>query len=183
MKRFLYTSFLLVSIVLTSCSSVDVATDYDRSVDFDNYQTYAFYKPGVDKAKISDLDKRRILRAIDDEMNKMGYTKTKESPDLLVSFFTETEKNVDIYRDNFGYGWGYGYGPFYGSYYNNYPSVSTSTEGTLFIDFVDKKSMNLVWQGMGKGVLNMQMNEKIKRINEMVQKIMERYPPEKKENK
>jgi hypothetical protein len=37
--------------------------------------------------------------------------------------------------------------------------------------------MNLVWQGMGKGILSLEMDKKIERIQEMVQKIMEQYPP------
>ena len=50
---------------LLSCSSVDVLADYDTEVDFKNYKTYAFYKTGIDKAQISDLDKKRILKAIE----------------------------------------------------------------------------------------------------------------------
>jgi hypothetical protein len=180
MKNLIFIPALLVAILMSSCNSVEVATDYDRQADFDTYKTYAFYKPGVDKAEISDLDKRRILRAIDASLNQMGFEKTKENPDLLVSFFTKTEKNVNIYQNSYGagYGWGYGYGPYWGAgFRNNYPSVSTSTDGTLFIDLVDKNSMNLVWQGMGKGILSLEMDKKIERIQEMVQKIMEQYPP------
>ena len=51
----------------TSCNSVRVAADYDRSVTFETYQSFAFFKEGIDKAEISDLDKRRILRAIESE--------------------------------------------------------------------------------------------------------------------
>ena len=51
--------------MLASCASVSVASDYDKEVDFNNYKTFAFYKTGIDKAEISDLDKRSILRAIE----------------------------------------------------------------------------------------------------------------------
>ena len=49
-----------------SCSSVQVNTDYDSSVNFNEFKTYAFMKDGVDKINISDLDKKRILKAIDE---------------------------------------------------------------------------------------------------------------------
>ena len=52
---------LLAVFFLASCSSVQVATDYDNSVDFNAFKTYAFMKDGVDKINISDLDKKRIL--------------------------------------------------------------------------------------------------------------------------
>ena len=54
----------ILALVITSCSSVRVAADYDRQVDFNQYKTFAFFKSGIDKAEISDLDKKRILRAI-----------------------------------------------------------------------------------------------------------------------
>ena len=49
---------LLLAILVTSCSSVRVASDYDREVNFNQYESYAFFKPGIDKAEISDLDKK-----------------------------------------------------------------------------------------------------------------------------
>ena len=78
---------VLLLFVLGSCCSVRVATDYDKNVDFGQFKTYAFYKNGIDKVEISDLDKKRILRAIDEVMASKGFTKS-ENPDLLVNIFT-----------------------------------------------------------------------------------------------
>ena len=103
-----------------------------------------------------------------------GFTKS-ENPDLLVSIFTKTKENINIYQNNFGWGYGWGWNPWYWG--NGYNTVSSTTEGTLYIDFIDAKSMELVWQGMGSGALTMDMKNKIERIHEMVQKIIERYPP------
>lgn len=49
---------VLVAVVMTSCSTVQVASDYDQTVDFSKYKSFAFFKPGIDKAEISDLDKK-----------------------------------------------------------------------------------------------------------------------------
>ena len=38
-----------VALVLSSCASVYVATDYDRQADFSAYKSFAFFKEGVDK--------------------------------------------------------------------------------------------------------------------------------------
>ena len=43
--------------VITSCSSVRVASDYERTTNFDEFKTFAFFKTGIDKAEINDLDK------------------------------------------------------------------------------------------------------------------------------
>ena len=88
---------LLVVVVSTSCTSVRVAADYDKNANFNEYNSFAFYKPGIDKAEISDLDKRRILRAIESELLAKGFSKS-DNPDLLVSIFTKAEKRVDVYN-------------------------------------------------------------------------------------
>jgi len=86
---------LLSIILLSSCSAVKVITDYDSNVDFNKYKTFAFYKPEIDKAKISDLDKKRILRAIESELLAKGFTKSNK-PDMLVGIFTKSREKVNI---------------------------------------------------------------------------------------
>ncbi|NEV93202.1 DUF4136 domain-containing protein [Psychroflexus sp. YR1-1] len=174
MKLFKVTLILVGIFLLTSCSSIKVATDYDKEIDFTKYDSFAFYKPGIDAAEISDLDKKRILRAIERELVAKGMVK-KINPDLLVSIFTETTENVNVYQNNFGYGWGWN--PyFWGPAGNN--TVSTNIEGTLYIDLIDAEKNELVWQGLGTGILSLDMDKKEEKINEIVMKILEKYPPE-----
>ena len=175
--KFIKPLLLTLVILFSSCSAVKVAVDYDSKVDFKKYKTFAFYKTGIDKAKISDLDKKRILRAIETELTKQGFAKSS-NPDMLISIFTKTNTNVDIYRNNFGYGYGWGWTPYYWRGAGR-ETVSTSTEGTLYIDLIDAQKKELVWQGMGTGVLSQDREAKIERINEIVMKIMEKYPPNK----
>ena len=178
---------VLVLMMLSSCVSVRVVADYDRTVDFNTYKSYAFYKTGIDKAQISDLDKKRILRAIENEMAARGFVKS-ESPDLLVSIFTKEREQVDVYNNfGWGWGWGWGWGPGWG-YWSPWmwggpgwggPNVSTRTEGSLYIDLIDVKSKELVWQGRGVGTLNNMTNidKKEARIREFVAEILRKYPP------
>ena len=95
---------LLLLFAMASCSSVQVSTDYDNTVNFSQFKTYAFMKDGVDKINISDLDKRRILKAIDEEMAAKGFTKS-ENPDLLINIFTKSREQVNV--NQFNAGWGY----------------------------------------------------------------------------
>jgi len=94
---------MFLVLFLASCTSVRVLSDYDKDANFTNYKSYAFYKTGIDKAQISDLDKKRILRAIESEMGTRGFTKS-DSPDILVSIFTKESEQVDVYNNNFGWG-------------------------------------------------------------------------------
>ncbi|WP_179020908.1 DUF4136 domain-containing protein [Winogradskyella forsetii] len=184
MKKLLkFTPLFLLVIGLSSCSSVRVASDYDREANFDTYKTFAFFKPGIDKAEINDIDKRRILRAIEAELMAKGMTKS-ENPDMLVSIFTKSNQRVDIYNNSWGAGawgwggfnrWGWGWGPGMGWGGNN---VSTTTEGMLFIDFIDANKKELVWQGSGTGYLvTRNVDKKEARIKEFVSKTMEQFPP------
>jgi len=174
-------SLLLVFAVI-SCSSVSVVADYDTATDFSQYKTFAFYKKGIDKVEISDLDKRRILKAVEAEMLARGFTKSND-PDMLVNIFTKSQRKVSVsnhYYGGYGYG-GYGYHGWYPWYYGpNYgTSVSEYTEGTLFIDLIDNRKKELTWQGIGSGALNYKGNvqKKEAKIKEFVALIMAEYPP------
>lgn len=180
---------LALIIVLSSCSSIKVAADYDKDAKFSEYKTFAFFKTGIDKAEISDLDKRRILRAIEAELLAKGFTKS-EDPDLLVSLFTKSQQRVDVYNNSWGMGgwgwggfgpWGGGFGPGWGWGWNQQPNVSTSIQGHLYIDLIDANKKEMVWQGAGTGFLTRNMEKKEARIKEFVSKIMEKYPPEAKQ--
>ncbi|NER18724.1 DUF4136 domain-containing protein [Spongiivirga citrea] len=176
---------LLLVLMLTSCVSVRVASDYDQQANFNEYKSFAFYKTGIDKAEISDLDKKRILRAIESEMLAKGFVKS-DNPDVLVNIFTKEKERVDVYNNwgwggfgwgGFGWGgWGWGWGPGWGGGLNN---ISTRTEGSLYIDVIDTDEKELVWQGKGTGnlVTNNNIEKKEARIREFVQEIMKQYPP------
>lgn len=164
---------LVLLFLLASCSSVRVTSDYDTNTDFSTYKTFAFYKKGIDKAEISDLDKRRILKAVEAEMLAKGFTKS-ENPDLLVSIFTKSRQKVDVYNDFYYHGWHpWYYGP------NPGTRISKYTEGTLFIDLIDTAKKELVWQGIGSGALTRVNNvaKKEERVKEFVNEILEAYPP------
>ena len=176
---------IMALLLLASCSTVRVAADYDREADFQMYRSFAFYKTGIDKAQISDLDKKRILKAIDAEMISKGFVKSQK-PDILISIFTTEKERVDVYN-NLGWGWGWGWGPGWG-YWNPWiwggpgwggNTVSTRTEGSLYIDLIDASTKELVWQGKGVGTLGSYKDiaKKEARIQEFVSEIMQQYPP------
>ena len=180
---------MFIMVFLSSCSSVRVLSDYDKEANFGTYKSYAFYKTGIDKAQISDLDKKRILRAIEAEMANRGFVKS-EKPDLLVAIFTKEKEEVNVYNNNLGWGWGgWGWGPGFGWGWGpgwgwggagwGGSQVSTRTEGSLYIDLVDAKSRELVWQGKGVGNLSNIENieKKEERMRKFVSEILMQYPP------
>jgi hypothetical protein len=170
MKYFLA---LLSLFLFVSCSSVRIYSDFDSSVDFSNYKTFAYFKPEIDQIKISDLDKKRILKALDFEMSAKGLSKSK-TPDLLIGFTTRAKEKIYVDISN-TYGFGWGFNPwFWGS---NRNTLSTQTEGTLFINIIDAANKQLVWQGKGRGGIQEDSKKRDERIALFVQQIVGDFPP------
>lgn len=175
--KFLKYTPIVVLFFLYSCTTIKVITDYDTKVDFSNYKTFAFYKTGIDKAEISTLDKKRILRAIENALLAQGFVKSN-NPDFLVSIFTKSRRQVNVNQNNMGFGWGWGWNPWMWNGINNNLNVSEYTEGNLFIDFIDKDKKELIWQGVGTGALKLQsVQKKEERIQLFVKEIISKFPP------
>ena len=166
---------ILFSLSILSCGSIKVASDYDSDADFSNYKTFAFYKSGIDKVEISDIDKKRILKSIQNTLLNKGLTIDK-NPDILINIATKSSEN--IYIDNSFYSPYYtGWYPYYG---RGHRQVAYSTsQGALYIDVIDTKSKQLIWQGKGIGVLSSKKVDRDELVNNYVTKILEVYPPEK----
>ena len=107
-KKYLF--YLIFFLITYSCNSVQVAADYDRSVNFSSYKSFGFFNEGIKKVKISDLDKRRILYAIEDELILKGLKKSNK-PDILVNIITKERQEINVYNQNFGM-WGFGWGDY-----------------------------------------------------------------------
>jgi hypothetical protein len=166
----------MLALTLLGCSSISVFTDHDSGVDFSKYKTFAYFKPGIDKVEISDLDKRRILKAIDQQMEVKSIMKS-DMPDLLVSINTTAKEKVYVNQMNYGFwGWGWGWNPW--MWGPNANTVSTQTEGALYIDLIDAKTKQLVWQGKGKGGISEYTKDRDERIGIFVEEILKNYPPE-----
>ncbi|WP_131539032.1 DUF4136 domain-containing protein [Pedobacter nototheniae] len=167
----------VVVVALSACSTLRTASDYDKKVSFNNYKTYNFYDKGIARLKLNDLDKRRMLSAIDAEMTTKGFTKA-ENPDLLVNLVVVARERVDAYGSGFyGPGWGWGWGwrsPFWGGGVNY---VDQYMEGTIIIDFLDPKTKTLVWHGRGSGFNLDNFRKREERMNTGVKEILGQYPP------
>lgn len=175
MKRFLY---ILSILFFVGCSSIRVFSDFDAAIEFDQYQSFAFFKPGIKDVEISDLDKTRILRSIEKSMTAKGMV-VSDQPDLLVNIAVKATDRVTISNNNFGWGWGWGWGWNPWGWGGNMNTISTSTRGELFIDFIDAKSKRLVWQGKGYGGISEYSKNRDEKIDAFVQAILNTYPPEK----
>jgi len=171
-----------VILALSGCSSLRTASDYDKNVDFSGYKTYNFYDKGIARVRLNNLDKRRLMAAVEAEMNAKGFTKS-DKPDLLVNLVVVAREKTDVYGPAYygGWGWGAGWGwrggwgsPFWAGgpgYVNQY------IEGTIIIDFLDPAKKILFWHGRGSGFNLDNLHKREERLYTGVREILAQYPP------
>ncbi len=173
-KYFLVVLFLLG---FTACSSISTTSDFNPETDFASYSSFNIYNGVIKDSELESapLVKKRVLEAINNEMQKKGLTLADSSSASLIIFAhagTTEKMNVTDY--------GYGYGGWWGSYpYGRNIDVSYYTQGSLVIDFVDNSKDELVWRGIGTAALQDRgtPEERQAFIDEAVSEILMQYPP------
>jgi len=178
---------LLAIFFMASCSSIQVMSDYDKTVDFNQYKTYSFYGWAKNSDEVlNQLDKERLEKAFADEFSKRGLKFVKEGGDLMVSLYIVTKQKQETSATTTTMGGGpyyagryYGYGPGWGwgagmstTSYHTYDY----TEGTLICDVFDAKAKKLIWEGIGKGTISEDPSNRDTNIPAAVAKIMSKYP-------
>lgn len=175
MKKLVWISLLL----LTACSGVKTSFDYDKNSDFSKFKTYG-YAEDVAKLPIPELDRGRVITAIDKQMTAKGFTKST-SPDVWIDLQVKLEQKTEATATNTGggmYGRPYRYG-YAGGFSTTYVNVENYVVGTLFINMIEKTSEKMVWQGRGTKTLSEDVSpeKKEQNINYAVEQIFKKYPP------
>jgi Domain of unknown function (DUF4136) len=172
---------LFGAIALCGCSSVSVKTDYDHAAAFGRYHTYALKPParGLILSPSSDAALRNALRE-NLAARGMREVSANERPELAVvpQAFAQQHFTVEQFND-WGYAggmWSYGYGS-YGVWPGapGYTRVTSYTEGTLLLDFVDTSMQKLVFRGEAKGTLG-SAEHNAEKIEAAVKKIVAKLP-------
>ena len=150
------------AMLLASCASKpDIKSDYDHTIDFSQYKTYAFYTPmGIENPNYSSIYGSIFCEAISKEMESRGYT-VSDNPDLMINVSgrlqdkTKVTTTSDPYMGGGYYGYRGGrYGTWGGYGYGTSTHVSNYTEGTVNVDMVDRAEKRMVWEGVAVGRVN-----------------------------
>lgn len=154
--------FAVAAITLAACSSgPTIESDYDRTVDFSNFKTYAFFNPmGIENPNYSSIYGSIFRSAISREMESRGYV-VSDNPDLMINVSgrlqdkTKVTTTSDPYMGGGYYGYRRGaYGTWGGYGYGTQTHVSNYTEGTVNVDMVDRAEKRMVWEGVAVGRVN-----------------------------
>ena len=167
MKKILLGLALAFTGGLSACTSA-VNVEQRDNVNFGQYRTFDFAETKVktngDQNPLlrSPIAQDRIKQAIAGELEKRGLRQAEGKPDLLITTHTYVDQaERTVYSTYGGAGYAYPYSVGYGgaflpinygywytpSYYQSVPQTQQYTEGTLIIDFIDRRTNNLVWRG------------------------------------
>ncbi|TKS57542.1 DUF4136 domain-containing protein [Mesohalobacter halotolerans] len=171
---------LASAIVLMSCSTTKVFMDYDKDADLKSYKTYNYFLSN--NTGLSELDEKRVVKAIDSILPQKGFPQ-KTIPDFNVNFYAETY-TVNS-QNSIGVGIGGGGGRVGGGVSGGIPINSSKDMLALTVEFVDALNKELFWQAVVETRENLKRtpSERQTFFNEIVQKALDKYPPEPKKTK
>jgi hypothetical protein len=179
---------LALILALTACETpIRVAIDVNPEADIAGHETYAWISSeplirqvdGVTEGpRISPIDDGRIRRAVDARLANLGWKKEadRDEADLIVSYGIGAQEKTEIYETPSGgafHGrYGYRYGGWYGA-----STVRTKQyiEGTLTVEFFDRRTQQAVWVGWASRRLS-GSQDRAAVIEEAIGKILETFP-------
>jgi hypothetical protein len=181
-NRFRLAAAALV-LIATSCTTLQVATDFNPEFDFGKLKTYAWEPQEsapagdvrIDNALVND----RVVSAVDVQLAEKGYRMNRAAPDFYVAWLGAIDRKLRIdaindFHDPYGYG----------SYrccwpYNVRTYVSEYDVGILIIDILSASDRKLVWRGSAKDYLSESgtPEEKIRNTSAAVSAILSKFPP------
>jgi hypothetical protein len=175
--QFLHICFFgAVCALLPSCASgpaVSVKTDYNHQVSFADYHTYSLNLS--EAPELRPTGQAALTESLKSSLAARGINEAPAGKaDLLVVPIVSTQEKLHMMPTrNKTYVLshrGYGAGTWY---INN--DVSQYTEGTLVLDFLDRKRRMIVFRGIGQGVISTS-ERNAAGIREAVQRIVADLP-------
>src|SRR6267154_1878004 len=147
-----------------------VKTDYDRSANFSEYQTYSWEKVQTQDPLWVD----RIKEAVNAALAAKGWTQAPSGGNVAIVAveMTQNQQTLDTFYNGFGGGWRWG-----GGFGNTTTTVDNYKVGTLVVDLFDANTKKVIWRGSSSDTLSDKSDKNIKALDKGVQKMFDHFPP------
>ena len=176
MKKLL---LLPVILIFAACSPVITGFDYDKQADFGKYKTYTISEETM-KMPLNQLNRDRIISAVETEMAAKGFTKS-ENPDVILDIRIKGKEYQTATATTMGPGYGFGYyrWGYGGGFSTTRVNYDKYVKGTTFVTLIDRATQKIVWQGTGTKTVdeNATAGKREESINNTVKQIFTNYPP------
>ena len=161
---------VLILTLLAACCALaqKVTVEFDQAADFSRYKTFAIRDGQLhsrNPALNSELVKKRIDADIERYLTARGLSMVSGKSDLNVRYRLGSARKTELEQYPAGWrGWG-----------TRVVRVPY-TEGTLVIDLRDASTRSLVWRAIAS-VEKKDANKIEGKLDDMVKKSLEKYPP------
>ncbi len=157
---------VLLCLISTLAIAQKVNTDYHRGTNFSTYNTYSW---GESPHPINDsLWHQRIMQTVDAALASKGLKKVplEQNPNVIVVYSAGIKQNVSYQ----GYTMGI---------WNRTGSIQQVVErdGTLIVDLADPQTKMIIWRGVATETLADKSEKNIQKLQKMVTKMFQKYPP------
>jgi hypothetical protein len=183
-RAFATISLFLLTLVLSSQAKAKINVDFDPSLDFSKFKTFA-YIGGVNKLEFRQLDpnliSNQVHAGVSQALIQRGLKEVKpdQQPDLVVRYLANSQsKLVSAAVGDWGE-----FGPLIGDYWAytyDMMTAETSLNASLIIDLIDPKRKDLAWR--------LYLDQKITdddtiwpKVLGQISKGFQSYPPSKKQ--
>jgi hypothetical protein len=171
---------LLLSAAPAAAQKMKVYVDYDRTVDLDSYETFAWgptLNMGPDLNDTAPLAHAWIKNAVEYHLTQGGLIEDEEHPQLYVTYYSDESSaiQIQVVAAGYTYGPGFYWDPFWG--YSGSASVQRREipRGSLVIDIWDAETKRLVWRGTASATVSESPTKMTKQIDKAVDKIAKKF--------
>jgi uncharacterized protein DUF4136 len=167
-------SILAILFILTlSASAQKVNVDWDKSVNFQGFRTYAWGNNTPAKNPLMD---QRIVQGIESQLAAKGLQKVSinDNPDLIVRYHAATDTQTQINTIDTGM---YGPGWRWGGMGSSTTYVDKIPVGNLVVDIGDFQNKKYIWRATASGTISDKPEKNEKTVDKALTKMFEKYPP------
>src|SRR6202521_5975032 len=139
-----------------------VETDYDHSVNFDQYHTYSWGHVHA----TDPFFEQRIRDAVDHDLQAKGWQEVPDGGDVTLTAVAikKHQSEYTTFYDGLGGGWRWrGWGPGMST-----TIVEKIPVGTLVIDIYETSSQRLLWRGLAHDQLSDKPEKDTKKLDKAV---------------
>lgn len=159
-----------VFLITTMAVAQKVFVDYNHSVDFSQFKTYAWGQGANPNAIQDSIMLQNAQSEINSQLQSRGLQMVQESqnPDVIIVMSAGLKQQTSYNAwGTGGWGWGGGMGEI---------TPETTNIGTLLVDMYEVKGKRLVWRGIAQDALSTKSEKNSKMINKAITKMFEKYP-------
>jgi hypothetical protein len=154
----------LAALFAVGCGAT-VNSSLSPTANVGQYRTFAFYSSPYKQGKPESLADQQIRAAITQSLTGKGlHEATGGAPDFLISYHVVEQQKLEANDIGYGY-WGFGG-----------VDLTTYTQGTLVVDFIDPQTHKVFWRGTASQMVNDPQNPNQQKLEAAVVKLMNRYP-------